>query len=147
MMDTQEPLTSVYRILSFADAIFIGTLYRRTDGGGAARRRDAWRAADTRTPIYHYADFYCYVVVYTLQVLTLESATFLSSGWSVARHQDARYKFIKDCDFSLPSLKLRFLSLIVCGEAKDRYRYFFQKDIDLILSPRCYKYYVYKVNY
>lgn len=30
VMDTQKPLASVYRILSFADAIFIGTYYRRT---------------------------------------------------------------------------------------------------------------------
>lgn len=54
VMDTQKPLTSVYRILAFADAIFIGTSYRRRIGATGRRRR-----ADTRTPIYHHADFYC----------------------------------------------------------------------------------------
>lgn len=46
VIDTRKPLASVYRILSFADAIFIGTFYRRAAGDAVV--------ADTRTPIYHY---------------------------------------------------------------------------------------------
>jgi hypothetical protein len=106
------------------------------------RQRDAWRVTNTRTSIYHYADFYCYVVVYTPQVLTLESATFLSSGWSVARHQVARHKFIKDCDLSLPPLKLNVSS----SEKKQK----IDTDIfeKILISYQCPRYYkCYKFNY
>lgn len=80
MMDTQKPLTSVYRILPFADAIFIGTSYR----GCAPGRGDAGAGADTRSPIYHYADFYYSCI--RSKFSTLKSVIFfyrLLEAWRV----------------------------------------------------------------